>query len=227
MIARTVSLAIVVKDFAAARASLDSILLRHRGYAAQLTAATQENAPRSLQASLRIPAPELAAALAELKTLGRVQNESQSGEEVTQQHADLAARLQNSRETEERLRAILEQRTGKIEDVLQVEEEIARVRGEIEQMEAEQQALEHRVDFASVDLQLTEEYKAELNSPSGSVWNRVRNAFVAGLSSAAETILGIVLFLEEDGPVLLIWLAILGLPVFLLVRRYRRVRAKL
>jgi anti-sigma factor RsiW len=227
MIARSVSLTIVVKDFAAARASLDSILARHRGYAAQLTAATQENAPHSLQASLRIPAPELAAALAELKTLGRVQNESQSGEEVTQQHTDLVARLQNSRETEERLRAILEQRTGKIEDVLQVEEEIARVRGEIEQMEAEQQALEHRVEFASVDLQLTEEYKAELNPPSASVSNRLRNAFVAGLSSAAETILGIVLFLEEDGPVLLIWLAILGLPVFLLVRRYRRMRARL
>ena len=227
MIARTVSLTIVVKDFAAARASLDSILARHRGYAAQLTAATAENAPRSLQASLRIPAPELTAALAELKTLGRVQNESQSGEEVTQQHADLAARLENSREAEERLRAILAQRTGKIEDVLQVEEEIARVRGEIEQMEAEQQALEHRVEFASVDLQLTEEYKAELNPPSASVSNRLHNAFVAGLRNAAETILGIVLFLEEDGPVLVIWLAILGLPVFLLVRRYRRMRARL
>jgi hypothetical protein len=226
MIARAVSLTIVVKDCAAARASLDSILLRHRGYAAQLTAATAENTPRSLQASLRIPAPELAAALAELKTLGRVQNESQSGEEVTQQHLDLAARLQNSRETEERLRAILAQRTGRIEDVLQVEEEIARVRGEIEQMESEQQALEHRVEFASVELQLAEEYKAQLSPPSASVPNRIRNAFVAGLSSAAETILGIVLFLEEDGPVLLIWLAILGLPVFLLVRRYRRARAK-
>ncbi len=226
MIARTVSFSIVVKDFSAARASLDSILARHRGYAAQLTAATQENAPRSLQASLRIPAPELSAALVELKTLGRVQNESQSGEEVTQQHADLAARLQNSRETEERLRAILAQRTGRIEDILQVEQEIARVRGEIEEMEAEQQALEHRVDFATVDLQLTEEYKASLSSPSASVSNRIQNAFVA-LRNAGETILGIVLFLEEDGPVLLIWLAILGLPVFLLVRRYRRVRAKL
>ncbi|MGD0857953.1 MAG: DUF4349 domain-containing protein [Terracidiphilus sp.] len=227
MIARAVSLSIVVKDFAAARASLDSILLRHRGYAAQLTAATQENAPRSFQASLRIPAPELAATLAELKNLGRVENESQSGEEVTQQHTDLVARLQNSRETEERLRAILEQRTGKIEDVLQVEEEIARVRGEIEQMEAEQQALEHRVEFASVDLQLTEEYKAELNPPSASVSNRLHNALVAGLRNAAETILGIVLFLVESGPVLLIWLAILGLPVLALVRRYRRMRAKL
>ena len=227
MIARTVSLSIAVKDFAAARASLDSILLRHRGYAAQLNAATAENAPRTLQASLRIPAPELATALAELKGLGRVESETQSGDEVTQQHTDLAARIQNSRETEERLRAILEQRTGKIEDVLQVEEEIARVRGEIESMEAEQQALEHRVDFASVDLQLAEEYKAALNPPSASVSNRIHNAFVGGLRSAAEMLLGFVLFVEESGPVLLIWLAILGVPVLLLWRRYRRVKARL
>jgi len=227
MIARTVSLSIAVKDFAAARASLDSILLRHRGYAAQLSAATAENAPRTLQASLRIPAPELAAALAELKALGRVESETQSGDEVTQQHTDLAARIQNSRETEQRLRAILEQRTGKIEDVLQVEEEIARVRGEIESMEAEQQALEHRVDFASVDLQLAEEYKAALNPPSASVSNRIHNAFVAGLRSAAETLLGLVLFVEESGPVLLIWLAILGVPVFFSWRRYRRMKGRL
>ena len=227
LIARTVSLTIVVKDFAPARASLDSILARHHGYAAQLTAATAENAPRSLQASLRIPAPELAAALADLKAIGRVENESQSGEEVTQQHADLVARLKNSRETEERLRAILEQRTGKIEDILQVEEEIARVRGEIEQMEAEQQALEHRVDFASVELELVEDYKAQLNPPAPSISNRIHNAFVSGVRNAAEMLLGFVLFVEEDGPILLIWLAILGLPVILLWRRYRRMKARM
>jgi hypothetical protein len=227
MIARTVSLSIVVKDFAASRMSLDAILVRHHGYAAQLTAATAENTPRSIQASLRIPSPELAAALGEFKTLGLVQNESQSGEEVTQQHTDLVARLKNSRETEERLRAILEQRTGKIEDVLQVEEEIARVRGEIENMEADQQALEHRVDFATVDLQLTEEYTARLDQPSRSISNRLHNSLVAGLRNAGDTLLGVVLLLEQDGPVLLIWLTILGLPAFLLFRRYRRVKARL
>jgi len=96
------------------------------------------------------------------------------------------ARLQNSRETEERLRAILAQRTGRIEDILQVEQEIARVRGEIEEMESEQQTLEHRVDFATVDLQLTEEYKASLSSPSASFSNRIQNAFIAGLRNAGR-----------------------------------------
>jgi hypothetical protein len=222
MIARTVSLAIVVKDFAASRLSLDSILVRHHGYPAQLSVSTPENAPRGLQASLRIPAPELAVAGADLKTLGRVENESQSGEEVTHRHADLVARLKNSRETEKRFRTILEERTGNVVEVLQVEEGIARVRGDIERMEAEQKALEHRVEFATVELQLTEEYKAQLNPPAASVSTRMHNGFVAGYRNASETVLGIVLFFAEDGPTLLIWLVILALPVIFAWRRYRK-----
>jgi hypothetical protein len=226
MIARTVSLIILVKDFAASRPALDAILARHRGYSAQLNVSTPENAPRSLQASLRIPAPELMAAAGDLKTLGRVENEAQSGEEVTQEHTDLVARLKTARETEQRFESILEQRTGNVGEVLQVEEGIARVRGEIESMETELTGLEHRVDFATVDLQITEEYKAQLDSSAHSTSTRLHNAFVAGVDNAGETLLGIVLFFEEYGLATLIWLAILGLPVFLVVRRYRKLRAK-
>lgn len=225
MIARTVSLSIVTKDFAASRASLDAILARRHGYAAELSANTAENAPRSLQAALRIPAAELSSAVADLKSLGRVENESQSGEEVTEQHADLVARLKNSRETEQRLQAILTQRTGKIRDVLEVEREIARVRGEIEAMEAEQKNLEHRVEFASVNLQLTEEYKASLNAPAASIATRIHNAMVAGFKSLAETILGILLFILEAGPTMLVAALIFLAPAWLLWRRYRRAAA--
>jgi hypothetical protein len=156
-----------------------------------------------------------------------VQNESQSGEEVTQQHTDLVARLKNSRETESRLQAILEQRTGKVADILEVEEQIERVRGEIESMEADQKALEHRVDFASVDLQINEEYKAQFNPPATSASTRMHNAFIAGIDNAGATLLGFVLFFEEDGPVILIWLAILALPAFFIWRRYRKARSRL
>src|SRR5215469_17264050 len=89
MIARTVSLIIQVKDVASSRSALDVILARYQGYAAELNINTPENAARTFGASLRIPEPALAAALEELRRLGRVQIESQSGEEVTQQHTDL------------------------------------------------------------------------------------------------------------------------------------------
>jgi len=222
MIARTVSLSVVVKDFDVARGSLDAILARHSGYAAGLNVATPQGATRTMQASLRIPAPQLFAAIAELRALGRVEAETQNGEEVTQQHADLLARLKNSRETEQRLQDVLRTRTGKVKDVLEVEEEIARVRGEIEQMEAEQQTLEHRVNFATIDLKLAEEYKAELTTPAPSVAMQLRNATVNGFRNAFLSLLALVLFLGESGPTLLLWLMLLSIPLWLLWRRYQR-----
>ena len=225
MIARTVSLAIITKDFDSSRGTLDAILARHNGYAASLNVATPKGAARMLQASLRIPAQQLPAALIELKALGRVELENQNGEEVTQQHADLLARLKNSRETEQRLQAILTQRTGKISDVLEVEQEIARVRGEIEQMEAEQKNLEHRVDFATIDLKLSEEYKAKLDSPAPAISTLIHNAAVNGYRNIADTLLSIVLFFAEYGPVLCFWLIVFFIPGWLVWRRWRHATA--
>lgn len=225
LIARTVSLSIVTKDFDGSHKSLDAILARHNGYAASLSVSTPQGAAKSIDASLRIPAPQLAATLTELRALGRVETEGQNGEEVTQQHADLVARLKNSRETELRLQDILRVRTGKISDILSVEQEIARVRGEIEQMETEQKNLEHRVDFATIDLKLSEEYKAQLSSPAPSVSTLLRNALINGLRTAADSVLSLVLFFSESGPVVLLWLAILAIPARQIWRRYRRAAA--
>ena len=222
LIARTVLLSVVVKDFEAGRASLDAVLSRHKGYAASLNVSTPMGAARRLEASLRIPAPQLEAALRELKSPGRVEGESQNGEEVTEQHSDLVARIKNDRETEVRLQDILRTRTGKVKDVLDVEQEIARVRGEIEQMEAEQKNLEHRVDFAAIDLKLAEEYKAQLRTPAPSALIQVRNAGINGFRNLFGSVLALVLFLAESGPSLLFWLTLLGIPAWRLWRRYRR-----
>jgi hypothetical protein len=212
MIAQTVEITVVAKDVSGARGAVAAILAKHHGYAAYLTVNTEQSRPRSLQASLRIPTLELVAALSELKSLGAVQTETQKGEEVTQQHADLVARLKNSRETEKRLQAILQQRTGKIADVLAVEQEIARVRGDIEQMEAERESVEHRVAFATIDLKLAEEYKEQLGTGNISSRRRLRNAAVSGLRDAYQNLLEAVVFIIGAGPTLLLWVAILFFP---------------
>jgi anti-sigma factor RsiW len=223
MIARTVSVALVTKDFDGARSELDAVLHRHNGYAAQLTVDAPAGAGRSLNADLRIPAPQLDAALAEIKKLGRVEQENQGGEEVTQQYVDLNARLSNARNTEQRLVEVLQQRTGKMADVLEVENEIARVRGAIEQMEAERKNLEHRVAYAALRVQLREEYKASLNlnvaPPSGSA--RMRNSLVDGLGAAADSLVGFVQLLLFCGPFLLLWTLILFWPARAMWRRRR------
>ena len=222
MIARTAELRLVVERLDEARKAMDQILVRHKGYVGRLSASTEKGSERVVTASLRVPAGQLDACLAALKKLGQATQESQAGEEVTQQHIDLLARLKNSRNTEARLNDVLRQRGGPIKEILEVEKESARVRGEIEQMEAEQQTLEHRVNFATIDLKLAEEYKAELTTPAPSVAMQLRNALVDGFRTAFQSLLALVLFFAESGPTVLLWLMILSFPAWLLWRRYQR-----
>ena len=221
MIARTATLVIVAKDFDAVRAAVERIVTQHQGYIAELTTNSPKEAARTLAATLRIPAPRLNAALAELEALGRVEQETQAGEEVTKQYTDLVARLKNSRATEQRLVDILRQRPGKVSEVLEVEQEIARVRGEIEQMEADRKSLETRVQFATMKLQVNEEYKAQLQVTPPSTGTRLRNALVGGYRDAADSLIGFILFLLGTGPTLLLWSAVLYWPARFAWRRCR------
>lgn len=212
MVVRTASVTLSTKDFSGIRESVERIVTTRHGFLQRLETAGHAGTARSLNASLRIPSSDLPATLAELRKLGTVEQETQSGEEVTQQYTDLVARLSNSRNTEKRLVQVLADRTGKLGDVLLVEKEIDRVRGEIEQMEAEQRDMNKRVQFATVTLRVVEEFKAEMSSPSTSVVTRLWNAFVEGIKGARENLLEMVEFVLRYLPTMLLWALLLFLP---------------
>lgn len=212
MIARVAGITLTTKEFDKTRASLEEILKRHNGYMGELKVSAPADAGRSLTATLRVPGPQLEAAMAELKKLGRVEDESQGGEEVTQQYVDLQARLANGIHTEQRLTEILRTRTGKLQDVLKVELEIDRVRGEIEQMQAEKKELSKRVAFATLSTTVREEYFAKLQPTPPSTGSRFRNAAVDGYNTVVEGLIDVGLFLLSAGPSLLLWAAILFFP---------------
>jgi hypothetical protein len=219
MIARGAQLMLVSPDFTNARDRMEAILKAHHGYVGQLTMSAPGGAGRTLDAALKVPSSELDASMAELKKLGRVETESQTGEEVTQQYVDLVARLANSRNAEQRLTAVLQQRTGKMQDVLDVEKEITRVRGEIEQMEAERKTLSKRVEFATINIKITEEYKAQLRGPE-SIGTRLGNAAVAGYRHVADGAMGLAEFGLEYGLSFAIWMAVLFWPARWIWKRY-------
>jgi len=224
MIIRTASLTLVAKDFDQARTAIETIVLRHQGHCAQLTVRGRADTGRTLTATFRVPAEQLDPVLAELRTVGPVEEESQGGEEVTQQYVDLRARLSNARNTEQRLIEILRQRTGKVPDILAVEQEIARVREGIERMDAQLKNLENQVRLASLQVRLREEYKLPLALAQTSTVTRLRNAVVEGYHSLVESVVGLVEFLLSYGPVLLFWGLILYFPVRFAWRRLRAPR---
>jgi Domain of unknown function (DUF4349) len=206
MIAHAAELAVSTKEFRHSRSTLEEILERHHGYAAKLRMVGQTDSS-SLTATLRVPSSEFTAAVNDLKALGRVEREEQTADEITQQRADLEARLVNAQNALERLQAVLD-KGGKIHNLLEVQRQLANVSAEISRLEAERVRSEHRVIFAQVLFSLREEVKP----PAASIAAEFRNAALAGLSDALGSLSAIALFLISRGPVTLLWIVLVFFP---------------
>src|SRR5207237_9303689 len=145
----TAQLALSTKEFAQSRASLEEILERHRGYAARLRMVGRRSGS-VLSATLRVPSPELGATVSELKSLGEVEQEEQAADEITQQRADLEARLSNAQGTLRRLQELLKKQTYPDGNVRELQRQIAATSAEVDRREAERRACERRVVCARV-----------------------------------------------------------------------------
>jgi Domain of unknown function (DUF4349)/Putative zinc-finger len=222
MIVETASLTILAKNFDEASAAIEKLAAAHGGYVEKLDAKAQTGNARELTASLRIPTKQLDGFLADLRKLGHVEDENRENEEVSDQYVDLQARLRSARATEQRLIELLGTRTGKLQDVLEAERELARVRGEIESMQGQSALLVHRVNYATVQVSLSEEYRQVLGSGKISTGTKIRNALVEGFSNLEDGAVALLVFLFAVGPSLLFWLAILLVPGWFVWKRIRR-----
>ncbi|MBX7191756.1 MAG: DUF4349 domain-containing protein [Sandaracinaceae bacterium] len=102
----------------------------------------------------RVPVASLDSLRDALDGLDPEHEERETRTDVTRAHADLSARLRASRATEERLLALLADRTASLADVLAAERELARVRAEIEQQDAEERTLVDDVAYATVEIRV-------------------------------------------------------------------------
>jgi uncharacterized protein DUF4349/putative zinc finger protein len=221
MIVETASLTILATNYDEASGAIEKLAAAHGGYVEKLDAKAQTGNARELTAALRIPTKQLDGFLADVRKLGHVEEETRSNEEVSDQYVDLQARLKSARATEQRLIELLGTRTGKLQDVLEAERELARVRGEIESMQGQSALLVHRVNYATVQVNLNEEYRQVLGSGPISMGVKIRNAAVEGFQNLRDGAVGLLVFLFAVGPSLLFWLAILLVPGWFGWKRFR------
>lgn len=223
MIAYQVSMTVEVKEFEAAKSKLRQIMDAEGGYITNSNFVETPNQPKRASLVLRVPAAKLQTILNQIRALGRVKEEHLNSEEVTDQVVDLQARLKNARATEQRLIEVLNNRTGKVSDILQVEKEIARTREQIERMEAQRQNLMKRVEMATVSLTLAEEFKAQLAPTPIGTGTQLWNALVDGYENFAGSVLGIALFLARYGLSLILWGGIAWLTWRAVRRPFKRI----
>ncbi|MBN1605115.1 MAG: DUF4349 domain-containing protein [Polyangiaceae bacterium] len=174
---------------------------------------------------LRVSAERLDAALAELRKLGEVLSESITGEDVTAEFVDVQARLKAKRVLEERLLAIATA-SGKIDDMLKVESELARVRGEIEQLEGRSRYLEQSARLSSIHV--TAVSPSQPTEAAGeSFGSKMRKAWSRAGTGATEVLAGLVVLAGVLVPLVVVALLVV-VPIVIARRRWRhRHRRKL
>lgn len=183
-------------------------------------ASTQNAGTENARANLRLrAAPAWIARFreglaAELQGAGGTVISEQTGvEDLTTQIVDGEARLRARIALRDRLQAMLEQREARLEELIQVERELARVQADIESRESLIAALRLRVSMS----ELSVTYHPQLTPASASNFDPVRDAIDSMSRVFAESLATMIGFLAG----LLPWLVLI-IPGAWLIRRWVR-----
>jgi hypothetical protein len=159
----------------------------------------------SASISIRVPVSHAEEATEEIRRLAlRIESERTEAEDVTRQYVDTEARLRNLRAAEQQFLQVFKRATT-VKDTLEVNEKLAEVRGQIEQMQADYTTLVKRVETVAISVSLRAEADVQV---LGLHWRPLFRAKLALRDAAdavgdyAATMFGIVLQI----PVIALWL---------------------
>jgi len=160
--------------------------------------------------TIRVPADGLTSALDRVKGLVEdpktdIRNENVSGQDVTQEYTDLQSRLRNLEEAEAQLREIMASAT-KTDDVLQIFNELTRVREEIEVLQGQINYYNEASRLSSISVSIISKASVEPLTVAG--WQPVGVA-----RDALQALVDAFQFIVNA----LIWIVLFILPVLLLI----------
>ena len=144
---------------------------------------------------------------------GRVAQQAVESEDLTRQLVDTEARMRAMETLRDRLQQLLATRSGPLEQLLQVERELARVQGELDATRSALAVMRTRVQTSQLDVTYSAAGQLAPDSAARPVVDALNSASYAFMSSLGV----LILFLASFLPILLV-----GAPLIWLLWRWRR-----
>jgi hypothetical protein len=154
----TVDMSLEVDDVPAAIEQIAATARASGGYVSGSSVyvhAYDQNTWRDGYITVRVPEAGHPEFLEEVSKMGDVTSRSVSAQDVTEEYIDVTARLENLKRQEQRLHEVLNM-SRTVEEVLSVEKEIERVRGEVDSLTGRLNYLNDRVEYSTISIRLTE-----------------------------------------------------------------------
>jgi Domain of unknown function (DUF4349) len=214
LIIRTGQASIEVDSLGPSMTELRRIVQRVGGFVADASVQSGRNQVPSATLQVKVPSARFDELTEGLKPLGRLQFVNIGAQDVSEEFVDLTARVENGRRLEDRLVELLRTRTGKLQDVLTVERELARVREEIERMEGRLRFLKTSAQLSTLSVNLYEPPPLVASHPGRSV---IGEAFKTAWRNFVGLTASVIASLGFVGPILA-----LGWGALLLGKRYKR-----
>ncbi|HEY84162.1 MAG TPA: DUF4349 domain-containing protein [Chloroflexi bacterium] len=231
LIVYTGNIDLVVKDTRQTIETITKMAKEAGGYVAGANMYTYNGAPQGSM-TIKIPAESYQEVLQQLRALAiRVEGETSSTQDVTEEFVDLEARKANLEVTEQALQELLttRQKTGRTEDILEVHRELTNIRGQIEQIQGRLNYLARSAAMSTIEIALTPDELAQPLAvagwePSGTAREALRS-LISAFQGFVDFWIWIIIFVL---PVAFAWLLPPIIVIWLFVRwlRARRARKK-
>ncbi len=204
---RNGSLTLDVRGLDEALSAIRSATEKAGGYVTNESQGKDEYGARQGSITCRVPTASLDKTLAGFQSLGRVEGVNVTAEDITEQYFNLEMRLRNQRDLETRFRALLDKPGNKVADLLEIEREMARVRGEIDELEGRKRFWDSQVSLSTLTIQLHEPRPAIVGE-GGGILGTLKSAFSRLGENLVETIAWLIASLGVIVPaVLALWIA--------------------
>ncbi|GAC1514300.1 MAG: hypothetical protein NVS1B4_01640 [Gemmatimonadaceae bacterium] len=218
LIIRTGTAVIEVDSIARAADRVRQLAQQLGGYVANSSVQGGREQVKTATFQLKIPAAAFDRSLSGLAGIGKVESVNVTADDVSEEFVDVTARVANARRLESRLVELLAKRTGKLQDILAVERELARVREQVERYEGRLRFLKTRAAVSTLTVTIHEPYPV-----LGTVGrNPIADAFKRAWNNAVHVVVWLI---EVVGGLIPIVIIVGGLGVIVLRWWKRRSRA--
>jgi hypothetical protein len=131
-------------------------------------------------AVIRVPNTEFGGCIERISDLGKVTNRSTYGNDITLRYMDTETRLKSKQIQQERLIEILS-KAERVEDILNIENELNRVRTEIESYGTQLRGWDNLVQYSTINVFMTEVDSKDTQVSvlkMDNLWDRVKRGFI-------------------------------------------------
>jgi hypothetical protein len=202
---------LIVESLTAAEQAIVKLIRVNNGFVAESDHTSLTSTQRRATWRVRVPVDQFDAFVESVSRLGEVKQQHVGSQDVTAEFVDIEARIRNKQEEEKRLLKHLSDSTGKLDDILAVERELARVRGEIESVQGRLKFLADRTALSTVTIEATEwkDFKPEVAASFPTQLGRTFWSSVDNLMAFGRGLLLLAVALVPWVPLILIGLVIL------------------